>query len=314
MMKRIMTFAIAIILMLTAACNKEKDGKSGEEADFKYYAYFLNTEKNKLVREGIDPSLFDGFELNDAIGTMIDFLKNPSDPQNASVLSDDVRIKNFEIVNQQLILDFSSGYLELNSDIEILIRAAIVKSFAQIDKIQKISFLIDSQPLTDSNDKIIGPMDRNSFVENMGTDINTYQEDIIYLYFADLNYKQLIKTGIKVMRRTNIPREKTILEYLFKGPIKEFENEVVATIPNELKINSIITKNGVCYIDFSEKNITSESAVPSELVIYSMVNSVTEDSSIIKVKFSVDSNEAAVYKGIKLDEAFERKDSLVKEE
>lgn len=310
MKKSILIIAASLVLAMLTSC--ELPQKQTVNTDYKYYAYYLDSEKNKLLREGIETSEIETMKLNDSVEKIIERLKNPNGKNYVSVLSDEIKIINFEIENQQLILNFSSSYLELPPDLEVLIRATLIKSFGQLENIQKISFTVDSQPLTDSNGKIIGPMDKNSFVENMGSDINNYQEDIIQLYFSDKKYKKLVKTGIKVMRRTNIPREKTILDYLFKGPLKEFEGEVFPTIPPELKINSIITKNGVCYIDLSEKNVTSETGVPSELVIYSIVNSLTEDSSIIKVKFSIDSNEAAVYRGIKLDEAFERKETIIK--
>lgn len=310
MKKFFILFIISVSLILTACYLK--NNRQSDKVDFKYYAYYLNAEKNNLIRRGVETELIESDRIDDEIKHYIQVLKRTGGSNELSVLSEEINITDFELSNQQLILYFDSAYLELTADIEILIRAAIVKSLSQLERIQKISFMVNSQPLSDSNGKIIGPMDKNSFVENMGTDINNYQEDILYLYFPDMEYKKLVKKAIKVMRRTNIPREKTILEYLFKGPLKEFEGEVQPSIPGELKINSIITKNGVCYIDLSEKIASYDSQIPAELVLYSIVNSVTEESNIIKVKFSVDSNEASLYRGIKLDEAFERKDSLVR--
>lgn len=310
MKKFFILFIISVSLILTACYLK--NNRQSDKVDFKYYAYYLNAEKNNLIRRGVETELIESDRIDDEIKHYIQVLKRTGGSKELSVLSEEINITDFELSNQQLILYFDSAYLELTADIEILIRAAIVKSLSQLERIQKISFMVNSQPLSDSNGKIIGPMDKNSFVENMGTDINNYQEDILYLYFPDMEYKKLVKKAIKVMRRTNIPREKTILEYLFKGPLKEFEGEVQPSIPGELKINSIITKNGVCYIDLSEKIASYDSQIPAELVLYSIVNSVTEESNIIKVKFSVDSNEASLYRGIKLDEAFERKDSLVR--
>lgn len=310
-MKKILVLFILSLLFILTACYLKNDRKV-DKPDFKYYAYYLNSEKNNLLRKGVSAELIEDECLEDEIEHYIQILKKTTGSNEFSALSEEISINDFEISNQQLILYFDSSYLDLTTDMEILIRAAIVKSLSQLERIQKISFMVNSQPLSDSNGKIIGPMDKNSFVENMGTDINNYQEDILYLYFSDMKYKKLVKKAIRVMRRANIPREKTILEYLFKGPLKEFEGEVLPSIPSELKINSIITKNGVCYIDFSEKIVSYDSSIPAELVLYSIVNSVTEDSNIIKVKFSIDSNEASVYKGIKLDEAFERKDSLVR--
>lgn len=309
-MNKCLSLVIVFMLILFSSCigNKEKQLKDG---DFKYCVYFLNTDKTKLLKVKTEDSVFEHKELNTVIEEVINQLKTPSKASELPVLGEGIEIIKYEIVNHQLILYFNNEYLALPSDLEVLVRAAIVKTFEQIDNVHKVSFMIDEEPLKDSNNNVIGPMDKNSFVENMGTDINNYQEDVLYLYFADTDYKNLVKTAIKVMRRTNIPREKVILEYLFNGPIEDFEESVLPTIPNELKVNSLITKNGVCYIDFSEKNLSSESTVSGKLILYSIVNSLTEDNNIIKVKFSLDSNESAVYRGIPLDEAFEKNESLV---
>ena len=313
MIKKCLSLVIVFMLILFSACIGKKD-KQFKDNDFQYYVYFLNNDKTKLLKVKADDSIFEDKVLDTVITGLINQLKNPSKEGELPVLGEGIEIIKYELINHQLIFYFNSEYLALPSDLEVLVRAAVVKTFAQIDAVHKVSFMIDEEPLKDSNNNIIGTMDKNSFVENMGTDINNYQEDILYLYFADTDYKNLVKTSVKVMRRSNIAREKVILEYLFNGPIKDFEGSVLPTIPNELKVNSIITKNGVCYIDFSEKNLSSESTVSGELILYSIVNSLTEDSNIIKVKFSLDSNESAVYRGIQLDEAFEKNESLVVKE
>ena len=57
------------------------------------------------------------------------------------------------------LITFMQSYLALPSDLEVLVRAAIVKTFAQIDAVHKVSFMIDEEPLKDSNNNIIGTMD-----------------------------------------------------------------------------------------------------------------------------------------------------------
>lgn len=305
-MKKYVIFII--FLMISALLGCASDKKNEDKKEYSYYVYYLNSDNSELVKEGIETKEIE--QLSDNLGKinyLIEKMQNPKDiSKEHPVLNKDVKILSYDIKNRQLSLNFSFEYQILSSDIEVLYRAAIVKTFIQLDFIDKIIFMVNGGPLVDSNGNTISIMDNNSFVENMGTDIKTYKEEMFDLYFSDNDYKKLIKTEVKTRIRPNIPKEKLILELLSKGPNKEFSDMVKPTIPAELKINSIVTKNEVCYIDFSIKNVSTENAVSGPLTIYSMVNSITDGSNILKVKFSIDSNDTATYRGVKLDEAFEK--------
>lgn len=294
------------MLSVFSGCGSDK--KQNDNTEYTYYAYYLNIENNETVKEGIDTEEIENLGDNlKKIDYLINKLKNPKDMSNVHpVLNKDVKILSYELKNRQLKLDFSLEYQSLKSDIEVLYRASIVRTFVQLDFVDKIVFMVNGSPLADSNGNVISVMDNNSFVENMGTDINTYKEEILNLYFSDNNYKRLVKTEIKTRIRPNIPKEKIILELLSKGPNTEFSDMVKPTIPEEMKINSIVTKNEICYIDFSIKNVSTENIVSGAITIYSMVNSIIDGSNVLKVKFSIDSNDTATYRGVKLDEAFEK--------
>ncbi len=305
-MKKYIFLIIFLIILALFSCSFNKT--KSVDMEYTYYAYYLNIENNELIREGIDTTEIERLKGNsEKIDYLIHKLKNPKEMSNAHpVLNKDVQILSYEEKNRQLNLNFSFEYQTLKSDIEVLYRAAIVRTFVQLDFIDKIMFMVNGEPLIDSNGNLISIMDNNSFVENMGTDINTYKEEKLNLYFSDNNYKKLVKTEIKTRMRSNIPKEKVILELLLKGPNVEFSDMVKPTIPDEIKINSIVTKNEICYIDFSIKNTSTEIPVSGLLTIYSIVNSITDGSNVLKVKFSIDSGDTATYRGVRLDEAFEK--------
>lgn len=302
---------ISLILVLSG-CMAEKEPK--EEKVYDYYAFYLNAESNELLKEGIDADELDrSISDEKKVSFFIDRLSHPKDTDNHyPVLNKNIKITDFKLKNKQLNLDFSYEYLSMPKDLEILVRATLVKTFTQIDDVEKITFTVKDSPLLDASENIVSAMDKNSFVENMGTDINAYKEETVSLYFADGEYKRLIKTEIKTRRRPNVPKEKMILDLLFKGPGSDLSGDLVSTIPGDLKLNSIITKNEVCYIDLSIKNVSSDTPISGLMTIYSIVNSLTEDSNIIKVKLSIDSNDAATYRGVKLDMAFEKDSTLLK--
>lgn len=310
-MKKICLILLVACLAMSG-CGSDSQKTESVELSAQYYAYYLNTDSSSLAREPVDDEIFQSSDKSELVDFLTQLMKTPADSRLIPVLGNEIDIIKYEIDNQQLILHFPGEYANLPPDVEILMRAAVVRTYEQIDGVDKISFMVDGSPLTDASGGVIGPMDKSQFVENMGTDINAYKEDTLYLYFADNDYKKLVKTSLRVMRRTSISRERVVLDYLLQGPIKELSGSVSATVPGNIKINSIITKNGICYIDFSERMASNDAnMIDAKLMLYSIVNSVTEDSNIFKVKFSIDSNEAVKYRGINLEEAFEADYSIV---
>ena len=66
------------------------------------------------------------------------------------------------------------------------------------------------------------------------------------------------------------------------------------TIPKGTKVNSVVTKEGICYIDLSSEFLTQQEGVSPEVVIYSVVNSLAELPTVNKVQFTVNGEKVKV--------------------
>ena len=60
---------------------------------------------------------------------------------------------------------------ELARPQEVLVRAGLVRTFVQVPEVERVTLLIDGDPLKDSKGREIGTMTADSFLENSGREI-----------------------------------------------------------------------------------------------------------------------------------------------
>lgn len=87
---------------------------------------------------------------------------------------------------------------------------------------------------------------------------------------------------------------------------------MLKTIPDGTELLNVSTKDGICYVDFNEKFMDKMEGIKDEVVIYSVVNSLVELSTINKVQFTINGEIKKNYReGISFDGLFERNLDLV---
>ena len=75
------------------------------------------------------------------------------------------------------------------------------------------------------------------------------------------------------------------------------ELERIGAIPEDTRVNSVSLVSGVCYLDLSEEFEGSVEGIKSELVVYSVVNSLTSFNNINSVMITIDGNVVGSYRG-----------------
>lgn len=140
--------------------------------------------------------------------------------------------------------------------------------------------------------------------------ISEEKAELATLYFPDKGRQYLVREN-RIITQNREQKEKLILEELIKGPKKKKNGTVISP---KVKINSIISRNDVTYIDLSsEFKHNMEFGSNSEiLAIYSVVNSLTELKTIKNVKLTVDGQEKGfLQKYMPLDYIYKRNLELV---
>ena len=190
---------------------------------------------------------------------------------------------------------FSDDYNSLNSNEEIMFRAAYVKTMTQIPEIKYVCFYVNNQPLTDVMGNTVGIMLASDFVQDTGTGINSMSWADLSIYYANSDGTKLISEQIRVGYGKNASIERVIIGQLIKGPGEEVHRR---TLPDTLTLLSVSTKDGICYADFDASLLNNVMTVSPEVTIYSIVNSLCELSNVNKVQISVNGDSNIMFREV----------------
>ena len=298
-------FAALIISLSVMLSGCILNRNAGTEGNFR--VYYPDKENVKVVAMGYDivPQDTEGM-ISEAINRLS---LQPSDYELRAAIPEGVHVNSVALTDGVLLLDFDTEYLRNAGRDEILRRAAIVRTLNQIDGVDEISFTVDGAVLNDSKGAPVGLMTADMFIDNAGDEINAYERTGLILYYADEEGTGLIKTSENVAYNSNISMEKLVTEHLISGPLSYGVYPVTAP---EVKILSVTTKDGVCYVNLSKEFLQKQGKLSDEVVLYSFINSLTELPNINKVQFMVDSEtEISFGDHSYLNEAFERNLEIV---
>lgn len=286
---------LLFVLLLTAGC-----GKPQEES--RYHIAYLNKDKTGIVEVPYEMKATTTETMIEEFFAVL--CAEPDDVDYRKPIPSDVEITKYSLDGALLTIYFDADYLNMNEVEEVLCRAAIVRTLTQITGVDCVSFYVDETPLTDAEGRLVGTMYKESFVENPGEQINSIQNTNLTLYFSNETGDGLVKETRKVHYSSNISLEKLIMEQLLVGP--EISGAKSA-IPTGTKLISVSLVDGVCYVSFDETFKNQDYSVNEAIVIYSIVDSLSELSSISKVQISVNGDTSGVYRdNFKLADMYDR--------
>lgn len=189
-------------------------------------------------------------------------------------------------------------------------RAAVVKTLCQAEKVAYVEFYVNDQPLLRSNGRPVGMMKAEDFIDNTGADTEFYQDAYVSVYYGSEDGTRLVETNLKITFDGSISTEQLILSQLIGGPVEENKR---ATIPEGTVLNKVTVKDGVCTVDLNEKFLERRKDVTEEVTVYSVVNSLVELASIYRVQFLINGESVKTYGSIDLSTPFERNLELMDE-
>ena len=227
--------------------------------------------------------------------------KEPEGRKLKKLLPDNVSLINFTFGEaEQLILNFDANYSSLSGITEILVRAALVKTFCQVDGVDYVEFYVNGIPY------MIGEVP----VGMMKTQVAN-----VSVYFANEDGTALRESHRQVSYNTNIPMEQLVVEQLINGPIEEERAAgLYAALPEGTTLSKISTREGVCYLDLGGKFLDKPEGVNEAVVLYSIVNSLVELPNVNKVQIRVNGELQKSYQSFEMPEVFERNLDLIETE
>lgn len=303
-MKEKVFLSVIICILLLAGCQgiKEAGDKKSE-----YSVFYLNTAGNQIESVGYDPVNQDTRKLVEEY--LEQLINAPIESGLQSALPKDVNLLSYGVENNRLFLYFDKSYSLMDTTREVLARAAMVRTFVQIPKIECISIYVEDAPLQDAKGNYVGIMTADSFVENVGRQINNFVEQNIVLYFATEDGKNLVEVEEDVYTTSNVSSEKLVLLHLMES---NPEKGYISAIPAGTNLLSVSTLDGVCFVNFDSGFLEQNYAVSEQVVLYSIVNSLCELPNVSRVQISVNGETQLVYREeCALDELYERNLDLI---
>lgn len=300
-------FALVCILSF-CSCNGDLK-KENTKTEDKFKLYYLNKKEDKLV--GTDYKL-KAATKDEQVQEVLEAIRQVSKKINCiNAIPQDVSLLEYNVSDNTITLNFSVEYQNMSATREIMCRAATVLTLTQIEGIDYVVVEVVGVPLVNSYGKTIEPLKASDFMESDGALISNYQEVEMTLYFGSVDGNALVEESISEVYEKNIPQERFILELLIKGCDKQ---GVLRTVPENTKIISISTQDGVCYVNLDSSFLTEPVPVTSEVEIYSIVNSLCELDSVNKVQFSFNGETGKVLRNsINLSGVFTRNLDMILE-
>lgn len=297
-------FLPALLATVLAGCGQRTENATGRV----YNIYYVDNEETKIFAEIYQTETTD---IQKLLGELLAKLsEKPDKMQYKAPLAENFELLDYTLDGGQLTVDFDERYKEMDTIKEILVRAAIVRTLSQIEDVNYISFTIQDEPLMDNTGAAIGTMSADTFIDNAGNEINTYEKVNLHLYFANENGDMLIEENQRnVVYNSNISLEKLVVEKLIEGPATSGH---YPTINPTVQINSVTVNDRICYVNLNENFLNQPYNVTSDVTIYSLANSLVELPNISKVQISINGATDIFYKEtINLTNMFERNLDLV---
>lgn len=293
---------VAVLVMGLLLCTACADRQKAQEGTL-YKIYYVNNDETKIVEREYVSETLDGALLFEEL---LEQLAHISEKMEYETLLDkEISVAGHTLDNGLLTLDFDERYHYLRGTREILARASIVRTLTQIPGVERITFTVNGEQLTDAAGAAVGVMAADTFIENAGNEINAYEKVDLRLYFANETGDSLVEENRRnVVYNSNISLEKLVVEKLVEGPMSE---GAYPTVNPTTKIVSVTVKDGTCYVNLSNEFLNQPYNVASDVTIYSITNSLVELSNVNRVQISVNGETNISYReNMSLNNVFER--------
>ena len=234
------------------------------------------------------------YEFSKPSGSTEDQIKNlmsclsaiPGNLEYKSPLTMGFSVLEVEYREKSVVLNVDKAYQNMSSTTEVLVRAAIVRTLLQADNVNRVQILVEGSQLYDGAGDPVGWMTADQFIYSDGSEINSYEQVRVKLYFANESGDKLIAAYREKFYSTNIPMERFVVDEILAGPSGKIAG-LYQTVHADTKILSVMTKDGTCYVNLDGNFLTAVGNVTKEVAIYSIVNSLTELQSVNRVQILV---------------------------
>ena len=289
--KKVLCILCTVILVFGMTGCGEKTDKQLRS----YQVFYINSDGSGLT--GKTYQLKDAKQdLVSVIKELIIRLQTPQEESLKSPIDEGIQVVDYQIKENQLSVYFSAGYNNKSGLDEILSRAAIVKTLCQIQEIEYVEFYVEDQPLMLSGNAV-GLMSQESFVDELNPQDQKQSKETV-LYFANKQGNRLKKITTDITYNAAEPIARLLVEQLIAG-VSSIQNidetKLQSAVPSKTTLNNLTIRDNICYLDLSRDFEQQDPNVSSEVIVYSIVDTLCELPEVTKVQFSVDGEQKEKY-------------------
>ena len=264
----ILCFSVSVLL---TSCGSRKEKKSEEAPSIRANQVTLYRATKTTIEKKKDYLLKQPDSFNASIEEILPEFESGDGISIVSYEPDESNNVTFYIVD-----------IGMHSDEELLLyKAALVKTFSQISEIGRITVALTTQSGDISSSVSSVTYDHDSFFF-YDEDEAYLNEDTVTLYLPNSSGRKLKRVISNINISGDDSMEMAVLKLLQRYKVFSADTEIL----------SVFTRSGICYIDFSEDFLDDSGRNSAEVVIYSIVDSLTNMRGINSVRIYVEGKDA----------------------
>ncbi len=207
-----------------------------------------------------------------------------------------------------VVVNFSREFITGNNTKDILAVYAVVKSLCATDIINSVKVVIEGKDIYTADGSIIGYL-RDQDI-NLSTDTYNSEMREITLYFPGKDDNKLHKETRSIRVTDQEPIARYIINELIKGSSSQ---NLSKALSSDTVLISVETSNNICFVNFKSNFLdkNSGSAEKEKMVIFSIVDSLTEIDTINRVQFLMDGKKVDLFGNINIGSMFGRDESII---
>ena len=288
MKKWIAALLTVVGVLLFSACSARE-----EEAGYDIQLYCIDNTESTLIVRGYDLKAEQPEEQVEEVLKVLAMV--PEKLEYKAPLAMGFGVLGYELESGALSLNVDSDYQKLSNTSEVLVRGALVSTLCQLEGVEQVAVTVEGSPLYDALGNPIGVMQANQFIHNPGKEIGNYETVYLTLYFTNAEGTGLIAVNREKGYNTNIALDKLVVEELLAGPSAAVSG-VYPTINPATKVISVLTKDGICYVNLSAEFLNQVTKATADVTMYSIINSLSELNTVEKVQIAIDGDTTGTYR------------------
>ncbi len=287
---------VVLAVFLLSACQKDTENvPEPDPANGVYNIYYKDAKGTELLTSVLELEE-DVKDRDDVIRKLLTALQSQKqdDPNMLPAVSSGLEVISFDSsLLPFLTINFTKTYSEQNNADEILCRAALVMTLTQVSGIEYVEIQVEGQPLLDSTQKPVGKLSVDKFLSDTNGNMYSRQKNTLILYFASEDGKSLTEVKRTVLNDSSIAMEKLVMKLLIEGPQ---DDDTRAVVPDTVSLLDISIRSGTCYVNFDSGFLNDTMDLDPEIIIYAIVNSLSELTDVSQVQIMVNGTSDVKFK------------------